>query len=290
MSKVKTPFVFTITKASGEQALFSPEKLRSSLKRSGASEETINKIITQVSEKLYDGISTRKIYQMAFSNLKKLSRKTAARYKLKRAIMELGPSGFPFEIYMSEILKHQGYSVRVGEIVKGKCVNHEIDIIAEKDNQYNMIECKYHNQPGYSCDVKIPLYIKARFDDTGNQWKQSPGNGNKIYMGWVVTNTKFTNDAVQYGLCAGLHLLGWDFPKKDSLREQIDRSGLYPITCLSTLTSYEKKSLLEKKIVLCRDIINNPEILALININRNRQEIIVSETRDLCNTMNNKAG
>ena len=122
-----------ITKASGEKTTFSSDKLRHSLHRSGAEENTISEIIRDVQKNLYDNISTKKIYQLAFGLLKKQSRHSAARYKLKQAIMELGPSGFPFEKYIAEILKHQGYKVKVGEIVKGHCVNHEIDVIAEKE-------------------------------------------------------------------------------------------------------------------------------------------------------------
>ncbi len=136
-----------ITKASGAQVPFSSEKLRTSLQRSGAKDEDIHSIITEVKNQLYPGIPTKKIYKLAFGLLKKVSKPIAARYRLKNAIMELGPSGFPFEKYFSEILKHQGYAVKVGEIVAGHCVKHEIDVIAEKGNDYLMIECKYHNLP-----------------------------------------------------------------------------------------------------------------------------------------------
>ena len=39
-----------------------------------------------------------------------------------------------------------------------------------------------------------------------------------------------------------------------SLKEIIDDSGLYPLTCLSSLTQEEKKALLEKGLVLVREI------------------------------------
>ena len=270
-----------ITKASGEKTTFSSDKLRHSLHRSGAEENTISEIIRDVQKNLYDNISTKKIYQLAFGLLKKQSRHSAARYKLKQAIMELGPSGFPFEKYIAEILKHQGYKVKVGEIVKGHCVNHEIDVIAEKENHHFMIECKFHNLPGTNCDVKIPLYIQARFKDVEHQWKNIPGHGSKSHQGWVVTNTKFTGDAIQYGLCVGLHLLGWDFPNGNSLREQIDASGLYPLTSLTTLTLHEKQLLLDKKIVLCKEICSNPGLLSIAQIPAQRKKTIMNEANNL---------
>ena len=267
-----------ITKASGEQVSFNADKLRHSLHRSGADENTISEIIREVQKNLYDNISTKKIYQLAFGLLKKQSRHLAGKYKLKQAIMELGPSGFPFEKYLAEILKHQGYTVKVGEIVKGHCVNHEIDVIAEKGNHHFMIECKFRNLPGTNCDVKIPLYIQARFKDVEQQWKKIPGHETKSHQGWVVTNTKFTGDAIQYGLCAGLHLLGWDFPNGNSLREQIDASGLYPLTCLTTLTMHEKQLLLDKKIVLCKELCNKPPLLSIANIPAQRKKAIIPPT------------
>ncbi|HLG40984.1 MAG TPA: restriction endonuclease [Chitinophagaceae bacterium] len=271
-----------ITKASGKQVEFSAAKLRASLEKSGANDETINTIVTQVKAQLYDGIPSKTIYQTAFELLKQSSHPFAAKYKLKQAIMELGPAGYAFEIFIGEILKYQGFRTEVGVIVRGHCVNHEIDVVAEKDEKHFMVECKYHNHKGTVCDVKIPLYIQARFKDVEMHWKSLPGHGTKFHQGWLVTNTRFSDDAIQYGICAGLHLVGWNFPHRGSLREQIDVSGLYPITCLNTLTSWDKQILLKNKIVLCREICNNPKILTVNGIEVSRLDSIMKEARELC--------
>ncbi len=276
-----------VTKASGETALFIEDKLRNSLKHSGANNKQTDEILEEISHQLYEGIPTKKIYQLAFNKLKDSSRHLAARYHLKQGIMELGPSGYPFERFIGEILKHQGYTVKVGEIVKGKCVNHEIDVIAEKDHNHFMIECKYHNQSGTISNVKIPLYIQARFKDVEAEWIKLPGHGTKFHQGWVVTNTRFTSDAIQYGICAGLHLLGWDFPKKESLKEQIDALGLYPITCLTTLTKNEKQQLLENNLVLCKEICDNEMHLKNIGVKPSRIKSILEEGHQLCNQLIN---
>jgi Restriction endonuclease/ATP cone domain len=281
MEKMK----INITKASGETALFSTEKLRHSLKRSGADEDTISEIIHKVQDMLYEGITTKKIYKLAFDLLKKQSRHVAAKYKLKQAIMELGPSGFPFEKFFAAILSHQGYVVKVGEIVKGKCVNHEIDVIAEKENQHFMIECKYHNQLGTISNVKIPLYIQARFKDVEAAWVNIPGHGTKFHQGWVVTNTRFSDDAKQYGVCAGLKLIGWDYPFKENLKDMIDTMGLYPLTCLTTLTKREKVYLLEKNVVLCKEICHNPQLLKSAGITDERIKGILEEGTALCKNL-----
>jgi hypothetical protein len=276
------PHAVQITKASGQQVSFSEKKLKQSLLRSGAGKEMIDAVFDEVKGKLYKGISTKKIHKMAFALLKRHARPFAARYKLKAAIMELGPSGFPFEKYVAEIFKYNGYKIKVGEIVMGRCIQHEIDVIAEKPGMYLMIECKYHHSPGIFCDVKIPLYLEARFRDVETARKKTPGQNLKYNQGWVVTNTKFSADAVTYGTCAGLHLIGWNFPEKGSLNNMIEQSGLYPLTCLTSITKKEKEILIENNKVLCREICENQAILKLAGINETRFKNILGEALSLC--------
>jgi hypothetical protein len=274
----------SITKASGQVVPFAPEKLRSSLLRSGATPKMSATILEEILPRVVEGISTKKLYRMAFNLLHQRSTHLAARYRLKQAIMDLGPSGFPFERFIARILEHEGYQVEVGRIVEGKCVNHEVDVIALRGDQHFMVECKYHH-PGRICDVKIPLYIQARFKDVEERWKLIPGHGTKFHQGWLVTNTRFTSDALQYGQCAGLHLMSWDHPAKESLKDRIDRSGLYPITCLSSLTRTEKQQLLELGVVLCAEICKDPVLLSRSGVRPARFAAVLKEGAELCATL-----
>jgi ATP cone domain/Restriction endonuclease/RecX family len=265
-----------IIKASGEKVSFSPQKIRRSLKRAGANENIIEEVLRDIQNQLYDGITTKKIYQLAFKILRKKHTTAASKYKLKKAIMELGPSGYPFEKYMSEIFQSQGHSVQNNLIMKGRCVNHEVDILAEKNDLQKVIECKYHNLQGTICDVKIPLYVHSRFRDI-----EKNNLDGKRQEGWVVTNTRFSGDAIQYGICAGLNLLGWDYPEGKGLRETIDEGGLYPITCLTTLLQKEKEKLMEHGLVLCREINANKNTLVEIGIPSQRVEAVLKEASAL---------
>ncbi len=274
---------FLITKASGEKSPFSEEKVRKSLRKSGADNEQIELIIQEIRNRLYEGMSTRAIYKIAYSLLKSGSRHHAARYHLKYAIMELGPSGFPFEKFIAELLKADGYKTRTGQILQGKCVTHEIDIIAEKEQHQLLVECKYHNQQGISCNVKIPLYIHARFNDIeAHSLKKNAGNS-KQRQGWIVTNTRFTADAIQYAGCSGLKLLGWDHPFGKGLKDRIDHQRIYPITCLTSLTSVEKQKLLELEIVLCSELLKRTDLLKSIGIKTIRTATVLNEANQLCN-------
>jgi hypothetical protein len=269
-----------ITKASGTQETFSSEKLRHSLKKSGASDATIDNILAEIELKLYDGISTKKIYQVAFNLLKRGSRSNAGRYNLKRAIMALGPSGFPFEKYVAAIFEWQGYKVQTQLFLQGACVTHEIDVLAENEQNFLLIECKYHNSVGIVSDVKIPLYIHSRYQDVLKNWNKT--SSTKPFNCCLVTNTKFSGDAVKYGNCVGIKLLGWDYPTKKSLSNLIDKSGLYPITCLTTLTNKEKENVLAAGVVLCSSLLQNETLLSKMGIGQSRLTNIIAEIKSLC--------
>jgi Holliday junction resolvase len=269
-----------ITKASGTQEAFSSEKLRHSLAKSGANEATIDNILTEIESTLYDGISTKKIYQAAFNMLKRGNRSHAGRYNLKRAIMALGPSGFPFEKYVAAIFEWQGYKVQTQLFLKGSCVTHEIDVLAENDTEFLLIECKYHNSVGIVSDVKIPLYIHSRYQDVLINWSKT--STTKPLNCCLVTNTKFSSDAITYGNCIGIKLLGWDYPSKKSLSSLIDKSGLYPITCLTTLTNKEKENVLAAGTVLCSSLLQNETLLNKQGIGQSRMTNIIAEIKSLC--------
>jgi len=272
-----------IIKSSGEKAKFSLDKLRNSLKRTGADNQSVDKIIKSVVDELYQGITTQEIYNRAFSLLKKKKSYYASKYKLKKAIYELGPTGFPFERFISAILKYSGYDVEVNRVLQGKCITHEIDVIAHKNNHTTIIECKFHGDQGLKCNVKIPLYINSRYQDVKAHWDVNSKNTTELSKGWVVTNTRFTKDAIQYGNCCGLYLLSWDYPKNDGLKDRIDRLRLYPITVSTLLTKREKQFLLSRDVVLCRELIGDVFYLDHLGISEVRKEKILKEIKHLCN-------
>lgn len=271
-----------ITKTSGEKVRFSVEKLKNSLRRSGADETLVQQTVDLVIDELYQGISTKEIYNRAFALLKKKKSVFASKYKLKKAIYELGPTGFPFERFIAAIMDYSGYETSVGLVLQGKCISHEIDVIARKNSEYIVAECKFHNEEGRNCDVKVPLYINSRYQDILEFTKNLTNKKLIPNQGWVVTNTRFTLDATQYGECAGLYLLSWDFPMGNSLKERIDRLGLYPITVSTLLSNREKAFLLSRDVVLCRQLVNDSFYLDHLGVSDARKERILNEIGQLC--------
>ena len=275
-----------IIKYSGKKVKFSSNKLYTSLKRTGAEDAIVNQIINRVISELYEGISTKEIYNRAFALLKKKESHLASKYKLKKAIYELGPTGFPFERFVAAILKYSGFTIEVGKTLNGKCVTHEIDVIANKNNETTIIECKFHGEQGLNCNVKIPLYINSRYTDVKTHWEKNNKTRNILAKGWVVTNTRFTADAIKYGNCCGLYLLSWDYPKNNALKDRIDRLGLYPITVSTLLTKREKQFLLNRNVVLCRDLIDDVFYFDHLGISNIRKEKILNEIKQLCTNKN----
>jgi len=237
-----------VKKASGELEAFSEEKVRQSLQRAGAKAEVIDKILIELKGKLHEGISTRAIYKQVFNLLNQLQEHQGYRYSLKEALMKLGPSGYPFEKFIGKLLEYQGYKIRVNVEIMGKCVSHEIDVIAEKNSEVSLIECKFHNHSGIKTRVKTALYVQARFEDVVEKEESK-----KYQQIWLVTNTKLTDRAISYGECKGMKMLAWRYPEENSLEKMIEKSGLLPVTVLSFLNQKEIRILMDNNIVVCRD-------------------------------------
>ncbi len=271
-----------VKKASGEEEPFSQVKLENSLKRVGADDESISTITDEINNWLHKGVSTKKIYKQAFKLLKRHEKGIAARYKLKKAIMELGPTGYPFEHFVGQLIRNYGFEIQIGQTLPGKCVQHEVDVVATGNNKQIFVECKFYNSQGKQANVKVPLYIRARVDDLIRKRELLPEFSKISFQGWVVTNTRFTSDALEYGKCAGLHLVSWNYPKGHSLKDMIEKEGYFPITVLTSLNQNQKQLLLDEGTVLCRQIYESPEILNQLDINTAKKNALLEEISNLC--------
>ena len=270
-----------VVKADGKKELFDVAKLENSLKRAGAGSKSVSEIINHLKGHLTADISTHEIYKHAFELLYKAEHPIALRYSLKRAIQDLGPSGFPFEDFVAEVFRHQGFMAETGKIVKGFCVEHEVDVVAWNEEKLIMVEAKFHNEPGTKSDLKVILYVKARFDDLSKVTFKY-GRERKLDEAWLVTNTKFTSTAIEYGSCqGGIRMVGWNYPPVGNLHDMILESKLHPLTCLVSLNGREKKALLDQGIVLCKTILENQELLSVIGLTDVKVKKVIEEIEAL---------
>ena len=270
-----------VKKADGNLESFEVKKLDRSLRKAGATRSEVSEIVSEIESIIYDGITTQEIYRYAFDFLRNSEQPAAARYSLRRALFGLGPTGFPFEDFLARLLESEGYTTQTRVTLQGKCVEHELDVAAYKSDHSFVVEAKFHSRTGVKSDLQVAIYSYARFLDlqeTKIRAKDSCGiNGLK-----VVTNTKFTTTAESYAACSGLELLSWDYPKNNNLQDRIQKAGLYPITVLQGLSLSQKRSLIEHGAIVCKDIINKPQILRHAHISVKRTESVLAEAKNLC--------
>ncbi|UPZ14415.1 ATP cone domain-containing protein [Flavobacterium humidisoli] len=271
-----------VIKHSGHVVPFDIEKLRLSLQKSGAAPELIKESLAQIQSQMYEGITTKQIYKMAFAILKKASNGHAARYNLRSALQMLGPAGFFFEKFIARLYAAEGFKTRTNLTLQGKCVSHEVDVMLKKENLISMIECKFHSSREASSDVKVPMYILSRFNDLKVKTHTIFSNSETINSCIIVTNNRFTKDAESFANCSGINLLSWDYPKDNNIKSKIDKGGLYPITCLTTLSMVEKEKLLILDQLLVKDLINDSHSLHKIGLSENRVRNVLKEASQIC--------
>jgi hypothetical protein len=270
-----------VVKADGKTELFDQSKLEVSLQKAGASGRVVEQIIDHIKAHLKPGTTTHEIYRHAFELLHKDDKPIAVKYSLKKAIQDLGPSGFPFEDFVAEIFRQKGFNAESGKMVKGFCVEHEVDVVAWNNEKLIMVEAKFHNEPGTKSDLKVILYVKARFDDL-RKMTFKYGRERELDEGWLVTNTKFTSTAIEYGSCqGGIRMIGWNYPPVGNLHDMILESKVHPLTCLASLNGREKKELLSKGVVLCRTISENVELLRSIGLTESKVQKVLDEIEAL---------
>ncbi|HSW63784.1 MAG TPA: hypothetical protein VLH56_10830 [Dissulfurispiraceae bacterium] len=260
----------SITKASGEHEAFQRAKLINSLVRVGASQDVAVEIAEEVSRQLPSGAHTGQIFRLAKRLLRKFNRVSGMRYSLKRAIYLLGPSGFSFERFFAKILHYYGYTSSTNSIVEGFCIHHEVDIIAADGIGKHMIECKYHNNPGKKTDVKVALYVHARFQDIKKACDLAPEKKGVFRQGWLVTNTRCSGDAIAFAECSRLKIVSWRYPEKQSLERMIEDKKLYPVTVLQFSERHTLDTCIANNIILVQDI-------AFIDVRAIAERLRVSE-------------
>jgi len=268
----------TIRKANGQQEEFSEEKLRASIRRAGIPSDLEEQVVSHVKSKLHEGIHSSEIFHhiVEFLGTSKMPHHRA-RYSLKQSIMDLGPTGYPFEKFIARLLEKEGYKTQTNVIAQGKCVKHEIDVVATKGNETLMVEAKFHNAAGTKTDVQVSLYTQARFEDTKDS--------NHFTHPMLVTNTKATTDATAYAKCVGMQVITWSYPAERGLRELVETHHLHPITSLATLSNMQKQQLLEQNIVLCSELIENASSL-LFELSPEKKKQVLEEARFACSGTN----
>jgi hypothetical protein len=243
-----------VTKQSGETEKFDRKKILNSLLNSGLEPTQAEDVLKLVIGSLKPPLHTKKIFKAVRKFMRQADPRSTMRYSLKKAMYALGPTGYPFERFISRVLDADGFDTLVGQIVPGRCVEHEVDVVARKDRTCYMVECKFHQTPSTLSNVKTALYVQARFIDIREAGIMCTSDESLDHKGMLVTNTRFSSQAIEYAECIGLDVLAWKYPQGRSLEQLIDRHRTYPVTVLPAVTRTNVGALLKNDIVLAREI------------------------------------
>ncbi|MCR4284345.1 MAG: ATP cone domain-containing protein [Parcubacteria group bacterium] len=271
-----------IIKASGEKELFNKSKFCLSLKKAGAPGNIVDEVCSKINEELKPGMTTTQIFRKASQYLMKDDFVVAANYSLKRGIAALGPAGFNFEKFLAVVIGSLGYKVKLNQMMKGRCVTHEVDLTAERGNEHFLIEAKYHNGSGIKTHIDVAMYADARLADIAfiEEQKESAHNNHKM---WLITNTEFTKTALRYGRCRNLKLTSWRGPAKEGLKDIIIKNKLYPITVLPSVNKFAQEEFVKHNMMLARDLApySADDLVRIFNFDRQRADKIIKEVQVL---------
>lgn len=237
-----------VVKKNGDIESYSEEKVIHSMNRVGVPHNLQPEVLSHIRSKFKgEYVTTDELFHHIFEFLEPRDKRSTLRFNLRQAIFDLGPTGFPFEKYIARIFQSLGYKTTVGSFMDGECVQHEIDVLIEKDGKKEIVEVKFHNDGGIKTDIRVALYTYARYLDVKTK--------NNIAGVWVMTNTKLSTDAIHYAKCKGVKTLGWNYPNGESLQDFVEKPKMYPITVLPELTHEERRILIEDNIILCSDLL-----------------------------------
>jgi hypothetical protein len=272
-----------ITKSDGSKEPFDARKLRDSLVSARASLEVADEIVASITQTIHPNDTTARIYQSAHKMLASRERPVASRYGMRRSLLELGPTGFPFEKFVGELYRAEGYDVAVGEMMYGSCVSHEVDVVAWNDLDLITLEAKFHNDLSFKTDTKVVLYVKARVEDLQTHEHKIAGKSRNVTRGAIATNTKFTDTAETYAACAGIELLSWETPRGDNLYDRMGRHGVFPVSCLTSLSAREKRLVAEAGIVDTKTLAKDSRTLReILRGNADKVADTLAEIEGIC--------
>jgi hypothetical protein len=271
-----------VIKQDGKAVPFDEEKLRRSLAEAHAPEEIVDDIVTEISREVDGQITTNSIYQKAYEKLKSYRKSYAAQYSLRESLAKLGPTGYPFESFVARLFEAKGFTTEVGVTLQGDCIEHEVDVVAQNEERLAFVEAKFHNEYSIKSSVQTPLYVNSRFTDLAENNHGRFSDESKSVEYWLVTNTKFSDQAKNYGECAGLQMIGWNYPDDKSLETLITETNLQPVTALTTLNNAHKRELTKQNLVLCKNLRNQKEKLRELGFDDEEITEVIDEVDHLC--------
>jgi len=269
----------SVTKADGSIQLFQKEKITRTCIRMGASREVAEAVADKIERRVHDGIKSKQILNMIFRHLARYQDEVKSHIDLRRALGLMRPKP-DFEQFVQILLKEHGYEVTPNLIVRGKCVEHEVDAIAIKDGKTYAIEVKHHFNHHALTGLDVSRIARAIFEDITEGFKLGL-NSTDLFKATVICNTKFSDHAKRYGDCRGIEQIGWNYPAQHGLEDMIEEKKLYPITYLKTLDATLRRRLTGEGIILLKQLLTyeSGALSRRLRTSRDRIEALIEKAK-----------
>jgi hypothetical protein len=251
MGKYVNSMIF-VSKVDGRRERFDRGKIIATCLRLNAARDMAESVAARVESNAYDGIPTREIIRMIYGYLAEDRPEVRLQFDLRKAISLLR-SKPDFEQYIRRLLSECGYEVIGPEIVRGRCVEHEVDAIASMNNETTYVEMKHHVWPHTYTGLDVFLQAQAAFEDLAKGYEVG-ANQYPFRKAMMVCNTKLSDHARLYADCAPVSHIAWKSPRGKSLEELVKKKKLYPITMDRLLDARTEAKLADAGVLLLHEL------------------------------------
>ena len=242
-----------VRKADDSVQLFDREKVVRTCLRMGATRQVAYEVAEKVERRLHDGTSTAKILQMIFQFMRSYKPGVGNLFDLRKGL-SLMSSKPEFEVFVQALLARSGFEVYPNRLLIGKCVEHETDAIAKKDGVTFFVEAKHHSRYHSPTGLDESRIARAVLEDVVEGFALGKSDL-KIDRAMIVANTRYSDQAVQYGNCRNILQIGWSSPIDHGLQSMIEGKNLLPLSCLRGLGVDARLRLAMSGIVLFEQMI-----------------------------------
>lgn len=185
-------------------------------------------VADQIEKRLFEGIESKKIIDMIFEFGKRHRSRLGHMVDLREAMAMMRPKP-DFEQFVALLLEYDGYKTATNQILMGKCVDHEIDVVATRGDDTIYVEVKHHTQFHTFTGMDVFLQMNSTFEDLKEGYLAGNHKFNFTRC-MVVLNTRISEHARRYAECRGIGAMGWGVPERAGIETHIHDKELYPVT------------------------------------------------------------
>lgn len=239
-----------VIKSDGTKVPFDSGKIVETCIRTGLDTRTAKEIAEYAERTLPDGSTTHQIYDLVMEEMEKRNPRSAALFGLRDAIADLDSESF--ERYTKAVLEAHGWKCMWNQVTPGRSVSHQVDVVAQRDEETWLVECKRHFNPHRWCGLDVMLQVQARLEDLRDGAFDGK-NKFKWTGAWIWTNTKFSEHAKTYATAKAERMTGWR-SGEFGLERLVESKKAWPVTMLK-LDLMTKAKLLSSHVITVQDVL-----------------------------------